>query len=103
MYVDWSISTIKGVFSIDAKVLKIAIAVLSIVGTAYALADDTDGDGRLDPDDNCPYTYNPDQADSDGDGVGDVCDPVVDIPEFPTIALPMIAIVGFALFFKRRK
>ena len=24
-------------------------------------------------DDNCLYTYNPDQADSDGDGIGDVC------------------------------
>jgi len=35
---------------------------------------DADGDGLLDPDDNCPYRYNPNQLDSDGDGAGDACD-----------------------------
>ena len=35
---------------------------------------DSDGDGVYDPGDNCPSTYNPDQADCDGDGVGDACD-----------------------------
>ncbi len=34
---------------------------------------DTDGDGVPDSIDNC-YLYNPDQADCDGDGVGDVCE-----------------------------
>jgi hypothetical protein len=34
---------------------------------------DSDGDGMLDLEDNCPYTFNPDQADTDGDGIGDAC------------------------------
>ncbi|MCR6653432.1 MAG: thrombospondin type 3 repeat-containing protein [Cellvibrionaceae bacterium] len=36
---------------------------------------DSDGDGILDPIDNCPATYNWDQYDYDGDGLGDACDP----------------------------
>ena len=39
---------------------------------------DTDGDGILDPDDNCPDTPNADQTDSDEDGIGDVCEPDTD-------------------------
>ncbi|HMN06381.1 MAG TPA: thrombospondin type 3 repeat-containing protein, partial [Flavobacteriales bacterium] len=35
---------------------------------------DSDNDGIMDCLDNCPFTFNPDQADYDGDGVGDVCD-----------------------------
>jgi hypothetical protein len=35
---------------------------------------DTDGDGVPDSTDNCPLTFNPDQADADHDGIGDVCD-----------------------------
>jgi hypothetical protein len=37
---------------------------------------DSDSDGRLDADDNCPAVSNPDQADANMNGIGDVCDPL---------------------------
>ncbi len=40
---------------------------------------DTDGDGILDVEDNCPFISNQDQGDLDNDGVGDVCDNCPDI------------------------
>jgi hypothetical protein len=35
---------------------------------------DADQDGKCDSQDNCPHTVNPNQADADGDGIGDYCD-----------------------------
>ncbi|MEJ7892119.1 MAG: thrombospondin type 3 repeat-containing protein, partial [Solirubrobacteraceae bacterium] len=43
-------------------------------GPVVGSAPDADGDGFFDAADNCPNNANGDQADLDGDGVGDACD-----------------------------
>jgi len=62
----WS-TLIQGTFIIDSE------------GTKWPLTqelspdEDSDQDGFTDTEDNCPFAYNPDQLDSDGDGVADAC------------------------------
>lgn len=43
-----------------------------------ALGGDSDADGICDVQDNCPLVVNADQADADGDGIGDACDVPID-------------------------
>jgi len=47
-------------------------------GKTLSYTDDADGDGVADGYDNCPFVANPDQLDTDGDGIGDACDDDLD-------------------------
>ncbi|MBM3881420.1 MAG: hypothetical protein FJ387_17125 [Verrucomicrobia bacterium] len=51
---------------------------IAIVIALGAAAHDSDSDGVPDEADNCPTVFNPDQADIDGEGIGDACDDFVD-------------------------
>lgn len=46
---------------------------------------DSDGDGIATNSDNCPTAANADQADADGDDLGDACDPVFDDTDGDTV------------------
>ncbi len=46
---------------------------LQIIGYGCEMNPDGDNDGYPDTEDNCPLVSNPDQADTDEDGVGDAC------------------------------
>ncbi len=54
------------------------LIMLAIINSGRAIGAtgglDSDGDGVLNSGDNCPLTANPDQADANGNGIGDVCD-----------------------------
>ena len=50
---------------------------------------DTDQDGIVDCEDNCPWEFNPKQADCDGNGKGDACDTCnINITSIPSNNIP---------------
>ncbi len=54
----------------------------SCFNSCEGIGRDEDGDGFVDLEDNCPSNFNPEQEDSDIDGIGDVCDTVTCCHEF---------------------
>ena len=53
---------------------------------------DKDKDGVMDDEDNCPSTYNPDQANYDNDNLGDACDPYTAFPEEPVTSVELSSV-----------
>jgi hypothetical protein len=47
-------------------------------GPTWGYGTDADGDGLKRYEDNCPNNHNTNQANRDGDGTGDACDPYPD-------------------------
>ncbi|MFQ5608350.1 MAG: hypothetical protein ACE5GA_10415, partial [Candidatus Zixiibacteriota bacterium] len=69
---------------------------LTVTGAGKALlytmnfTADTDGDAVPDNCDNCPNDFNPSQADSDADGIGDACAPNTGVGSNVQVSLPGI-------------
>jgi hypothetical protein len=69
-----------------ARAIGLVVALLLVPSAARPA--DLDGDGVLDPSDNCPANVNPHQENSDGSGTGDVCDPAAINAILERIAAP---------------
>jgi uncharacterized protein (DUF1800 family) len=64
--------------STNSGILPILVIIISLLLPSVCIAQDSDGDGVDDAQDNCTEIANPDQRDSNGDGFGNVCDADLD-------------------------
>ena len=74
---DWTYPA-SGALALSDGVLYIAGTNGTVVAIDIGPPPDKDGDGIPDMSDNCPATSNPDQKDTDGDGIGDACNDALD-------------------------
>jgi hypothetical protein len=71
-------------------------------GSGFRMGINRDLDSVLDDPDNCPSVPNDDQTDTDGDGLGDVCDPTP-LPEPTQIAMLAAGTIGLGQLHHRRQ
>ena len=71
----YTVRPVSPYFDFSPVEIPVSLSGTDVTGQDFtATAKDTDDDGVLDINDNCIHESNPDQSDSDGDGIGDVCD-----------------------------
>ncbi|UCG34358.1 MAG: hypothetical protein JSU68_06905, partial [Phycisphaerales bacterium] len=76
---DLEVAKVSGVSTKRVRFGLVIMAIQLVLCRGCGLLDpDSDGDEIIDDLDNCPARFNEDQTDTDGDGVGDVCE-VVDL------------------------
>lgn len=73
---NWTFSKATDPLVIYAQFMDVAGNVATVYSDSIYL--DTDGDGVHNSIDNCPLVSNPDQADRNGNGIGDACDGDID-------------------------